>query len=614
MYWFITQKKQRAILSIAVIILLHGCATEQLTPVQIQSQSSYNTNTTASSHLVQAGETLASIAKYYGVNYKTIAILNGLSSPYTIYPSQRLIISSYGTTPEYGGSQSIPVDLPSAPQSQPLKSYQPSRSRATTTTGYSNTRSGSVHTVQRGETLYGIARSYGKNFKQVAAWNQIYPPYALDVGQRLRMSGSGSSVSIPKPRVPSSSSLRKEAVSHIVRSGETLSDVAQRYGYSLQELARWNGIAPPYAIYANRRLRVAPYSSSPPSSSSVVGRNNSISHTVQPGETLSNIAQRYGYSVTELANWNGIASPYSLSVGRKLRVAPWTTSQKTQTRTTGTTTRRTTRSATSYTVAPGDTLYSVARRYGINVADIARWNNLQPPYTLSVGQSLRLASGGTRNTPAPAPPPQSQTTQTSPLHNTGYHTVARGDSLYSIATNYGYSITQIAAWNNLQVPYRLSVGQTLRVYPPSGARLGGYNNFSTRQKQKKQKKQKKQTNSTSRSSGGYHTVARGDTVYNIARRYGKTPANIMAWNNLQPPYNLSIGQRLRVSSSAAKFKTSSRQKSSTRNNKHIVKPGDTLLSIASRYGINANNLSEWNGIGPPYALYPGQQIWLVKPR
>jgi LysM repeat protein len=289
-------------------------------------------------------------------------------------------------------------------------------------------------------------------------------------------------------------------------------------------------------------------------------------------------------------------------VGRKLRVAPWTTSQKTKkrtkTRTTGATTRTTDRSATSHTVAQGDTLYSVARRYGVNVADIARWNNLQPPYSLSIGQRLQIASGGTRKTPAK----KNQENKTSPPHNTGYHTVASRESLYNIATNYGYSVAQIAAWNNLQVPYRLSVGQTLRVYPPSGARLGSYKNVST---------QNKKTKSTSQTSSGYHTVARGDTVYSIARRYGKTPANIMAWNNLQPPYNLSIGQRLRVSSSASKFRTSSRRSSKTR--KHIVKPGDTLMSIANQYRVSAYNLSQWNGIGPPYTLYPGQPIWLVKP-
>jgi peptidoglycan DL-endopeptidase LytF len=623
MYWFITQTKQRAIFSIAIMVLLHGCATEPYSPDKYYQQAqSYSTETTtSSSHLVQRGETLGSIAKLYGINYKTIAVLNGLSSPYTIYPGQRLTISSYGTTPEYQGSQSIAVDLPSAPRAQPLKSYKPSRSR-TTTSRSRKTRSSSSgsHIVQRGETLYGIAISYGKNFKQVAAWNNIPPPYTLSVGQRLRLNGSGSSKPkrskpssySPKRSKPSSYSPKRGATSHTVRSGETLSDVAKIYGYRLEELANWNGLAPPYEIYAGRRLRVAPYPSSPPSSSSLKNKSGSVSHTVQRGETLSDIAQRYGYSFAELANWNGIAPPYSLSVGRKLRVAPWTpqkTQKKTKTRTTGATTRTTGRSTSSHTVAQGDTLYSVARGYGVDVAELARWNNLQPPYTLSVGQRLRVKSGGTRKTPAK----KSQANQNTPRHNTGYHTVVRGESLYSIATNYGYSVAQIAAWNNLQTPYRLSVGQTLRVYPPSGARLGRYKNYSTQKtKTNSTSRQKKKTNSSSRASGGYHTVVKGDTVYNIARRYGKKPANIMAWNNLQPPYNLSVGQRLRVSSSASKSRTSTRRRSS-KTRKHIVKSGDTLMSIASQYGISAYNLSQWNGIGPPYTLYPGQPIWLVKP-
>ena len=93
-------------------------------------------------------------------------------------------------------------------------------------------------------------------------------------------------------------------------------------------------------------------------------------------------------------------------------------------------------SGNSVTVKKGDTLYSISRRYNVPIKDMINANRLAAPYTLYVGQRLRL--------------PAKQ-----------YHTVQRGESLYSIARQYNVDVTSLSRVNHLSTPYALSVGQRL---------------------------------------------------------------------------------------------------------------------------------------------------------
>lgn len=104
-------------------------------------------------------------------------------------------------------------------------------------------------------------------------------------------------------------------------------------------------------------------------------------------------------------------------------------------------------SADTVTVEKGDTLYSISRRYDVSLKDLIGANSLEAPYTLYVGQQLRL--------------PSQQ-----------YHTVQRGESLYGIARMYNVEVTELSRVNNLQTPYSLSVGQKL-ILPASAAVSSG---------------------------------------------------------------------------------------------------------------------------------------------
>lgn len=90
----------------------------------------------------------------------------------------------------------------------------------------------------------------------------------------------------------------------------------------------------------------------------------------------------------------------------------------------------------SIIVSKGDTLYSISRRYNVPLRDLITVNQLTPPYTLAVGQSLSIPTAK-------------------------YHIVAKGDTLYNISKRYNIDLTTLSRLNNLSSPYTLSIGQKL---------------------------------------------------------------------------------------------------------------------------------------------------------
>ena len=125
-------------------------------------------------------------------------------------------------------------------------------------------------------------------------------------------------------------------------------------------------------------------------------------------------------------------------------------------------------------VVAGDTLYTIARRYGATVEEIAKMNNMSAPYSLRVGQTLRVPGNGDvvlaadkaavptkkMETLAPA---RSATPPTPVRVQLQTVTVGAGDTLYSISRKYSIPVNDLAVMNDLVAPFRLTVGQKLRV-------------------------------------------------------------------------------------------------------------------------------------------------------
>lgn len=132
---------------------------------------------------------------------------------------------------------------------------------------------------------------------------------------------------------------------------------------------------------------------------------DTVNYTVEPGDTLSQIARRSGHSVSELVAWNELSSPDIIEVGQVLRVQPpenqavaspvdtssgTGASAGTETRPAPAAKPAIGKEVTYYTVEPGDTLSGIARRSNHSVAELVSWNSLESADSIEVGQKLRV--------------------------------------------------------------------------------------------------------------------------------------------------------------------------------------------------------------------------------
>jgi N-acetylmuramoyl-L-alanine amidase len=109
---------------------------------------------------------------------------------------------------------------------------------------------------------------------------------------------------------------------HTIQRGETLGTIARQYGVSLSALARANGLADPNRIMAGRTLAIPGPGGPSPSAPAAPGGSAAAgwSHELQSGETLEQVARRFGVSVSALAAANGIANPDFVRAGTVLRI------------------------------------------------------------------------------------------------------------------------------------------------------------------------------------------------------------------------------------------------------------------------------------------------------
>lgn len=306
-------------------------------------------------------------------------------------------------------------------------------------------------------------------------------------------------------------------------------------------------------------------------------------HKVKRGETLSIIARRYGVSVSTLKKWNGLRSS-RLKTGQRLRINTYQRVAKKEEPETvqeelaenkveqpvekpNTTVQQSVDVDTKYhTVRRGETLGLIAERYGVTVSRLKDWNDLRSN-KIFVGQRLKVVSmvdKGEIEVEGDADVQENATT----------HKVRRGESLFSIAEDYGVTIDNLKEWNNLSGS-SIDAGQTLIVNASAAKAL-----------------KKSSGSSEKKAATTKHKVRRGETLGAIASRYGVTVDNLKDWNNLSSS-RIDVGQTLIVKGSKS---TSSLRSSKSSYTTHTVRNGETLGGIAERYGTTASAIRKANGI------------------
>lgn len=286
---------------------------------------------------------------------------------------------------------------------------------------------------------------------------------------------------------------------------------------------------------------------------------------VKPGQSLQALAAQYELSVDRLAQVNELPPDVVPEPGTAVILPldeprPFRHGLIYETRLGRRSVRR-----IMVTVRPGDTLSRIASRYGTSVREIARLNKINPNGILRVGQKLLVYAPVTRR-------------GNQRVSRSSFYSVRRGDTLYSIARRHGLSVSTLKMWNRLR-SNKIYPGQRLRVRPPRTA--------------------------PAPTKGGTYIVQPGDTLSEIAQRYGVSIADLRRWNSLRSS-RIYAGQRLVV-----RPKTSPKRRG--KKIVHRVKRGETLSSIARRYGVSVARIKSWNGLRSNRIL-SGQRLVIYRRR
>ena len=255
-------------------------------------------------------------------------------------------------------------------------------------------------------------------------------------------------------------------------------------------------------------------------------RMRRIRYEIVRGDTLGAIANRYGTSVAMLKDINGLASDRILA-GRHLMV-PVPIGTLDASRPGSTMRARLDRGVASdaaksiHRVRSGDSLWRIARRHGVDMRQLAAWNGLSTKMKLQPGQRLTVY----RRNPAPpraAPPePATEPFEVSPSAAAVIHVVEHGDTLSAIARRHGTTVLRLTAVNRINESAILQPGQKLRVIPAVYSKSPG-DGESIR-----------------------YRVKRGDSLWEISRRFGVSVASLREWNRLSKGEPLMPGRELDV--------------------------------------------------------------------
>lgn len=327
----------------------------------------------------------------------------------------------------------------------------------------------STYTVQSGDTLYGISRQHNTSAQRIRELNNLTSDNLVP-GQVLIVSDNDATN-------PS------ECVIYTVEAGDSLYEIAKKYDTTADLIKEYNGLES-NDLSIGQELRIPCY---------IEDNDNSdlpeyVNYTVEAGDNLYDIAEKFGTTVDKIKKDNDLKSN-TLTVGTVLIIDD----------------KKKISSieecygldfdvplSSTYVVQSGDSLYSIAKKFGTTADKIKQLNNLNNN-TLSVGQEIAIPSVA--------------------LSEVTIYKVQSGDNLYDLAKKFGTSVSELKDLNNLKSD-SLSINQELKV---PAVNIGETT----------------------------YTVKSGDSLYSIAKKFN-TSVDLLKKKNGLGSTMLSIGQVLKI--------------------------------------------------------------------
>jgi len=411
-------------------------------------------------YTVQKGDMLSSIAHYHNTTVSELKKINGLKSN-TLKVGQRL---------------KIPVKIKEVVVPNKKKKISKKDKTHTTTKVIKK-----YHIVKSGETIRGIAHKYHISVKKLRELNGLKKDnYIIRVGMKLVVAEEKKVIKSSITPSKKSETVKKEYVYHTVKRRDTLKKIAKKYGVSVAQIKKLNNFKKRVKLKKGMKIKVAlkePKKSKTTHSdtnnlvakadTTTSNKNSKILkllkgdkyYTVGSGDTLFSIAIKHKVSLKELMRLNHIGVTDIIKKGQKLRI-PLTDYEKKLVADYKKKEAERKRLArlykiethiTKHTVKSGESLWKIAKKYGVSIADIKRLNNLGKKAVIHKGMVLVIK----------------KETVMIPRKIKKVYIVKRGDTLWKIAKRNGVKIADIKKWNKLGKKLVLKKGMKLTLYIPN---------------------------------------------------------------------------------------------------------------------------------------------------
>lgn len=499
-----------------------------------------------------------------------------------------------------------------------------------------------VYEVKPGETMWSISQKQGIKLKALHKKNHMMEGEEPAIGAMLCMKKKCKE----KPALRTPEELKKEVLAEVQAHQD---EVREAYKQQRADSLKAIGYVEPKTEEPKTEpvITITKTETEPevikeqPQTETLPGP---IYHTVQPGETLFAISRKYSTNVDNLREWNNLVGS-DLTVGKTLvvgygKVKPITPPpgvemindpsgdnaqkdkealedvvfnpddleepevieeavkevvEETPKEASPEVKKAVSDAANEpilHRVAKGETLYAISRIYGVSVANLKDWNNMQDN-TLAVGDELTVGYGANKKEVNVAP---EEILEEKPIDEpknekafSEFHIVEPKQTLYSISKIHDVTVEQLREWNKLESD-ALTTGQKLIVYD------------APKNVQDAVPLEKEIVSNERDKAPVYHRVAAGDTYYSISKKYRVSVEQIKQWNQFEES-GLMIGEKLVVGELQEETPVIDEDKPIY----HTVKKGQTLYQISILYKESITHIKEWNNLGDAN-LSEGQKL------
>ena len=281
------------------------------------------------------------------------------------------------------------------------------------------------------------------------------------------------------------------------------------------------------------------------------------SYIIQRGDTLVAIARRFNTTVEDLKAANSIADGGQIFAGQVLLIP-----------------RGEARPVEVYVIQPGDTLFSISKRFNTSVGVLQALNALGVSSEIVAGESILAPAAEKSSQEVEAVEADDSTMPVPSLDDSmvAVHVVQRGDTLFELSLMYNTTVARLRSLNNLEGSSSITIGSSLVVPKIDETILERY------------------------------IVQLGDSLYSIAQRYDVDWPVLQALNRLADARDVRVGQAILV----PKLEDVSLVL-------HVIKRGDTLEALAEQYETSVARIQALNGIADPSLIVLGKEILVPAP-